>query len=141
MTPWTIASHGLGFSVHGFFQARILEQVAIFFSGNHSNLQIEPGSLASPALAARFFTTEPPGKPRKSWGSGMKETKGYRDSLYKVSSCSLKKKKASVSSCCGPKPVREKQEHRCPFSQAWDFEGRAGTGGTMERNGDVVEGE
>ena len=95
VTPWTIASHGLGFSVHGFFQARILEQVAIFFSGNHSNLQIEPGSLASPALAARFFTTEPPGKPRKSWGSGMKETKGYRDSLYKVSSCSLKKKSLS----------------------------------------------
>ena len=64
--PWTIASHGLGFSVHGFFQARILEQVAIFVSGDCPNLQIEPRSLASPALADGFFTTEPPGKPKKS---------------------------------------------------------------------------
>jgi len=76
VTPWTIASHGLGFSVHGFFQARILEQVAIFFSGDRPSLQIEPRSLASPALADGFFTTEPPEKPKKSWGSGMKETKG-----------------------------------------------------------------
>ena len=31
--------------------------------GSHPNIGIKPASLASPALAGRFFTTEPPGKP------------------------------------------------------------------------------
>ena len=31
--------------------------------GHHSDLGIEPTSLVSPALAGRFFTTVPPGKP------------------------------------------------------------------------------
>ena len=52
-----------GFSVHGILQARILEWVAIPFSRGSSNPGIEP---RSPAVAGRFFTTEPPGKPRKS---------------------------------------------------------------------------
>ena len=39
---------------------RILEWVAIFFSKNLPNPGIKP---VSPALAAGFFTTEPPGKP------------------------------------------------------------------------------
>ena len=49
-----------GSSVHEMFQARILEQVTIFF---HHFLQgildprIEPISLAFPALAGGFFTT------------------------------------------------------------------------------------
>ena len=41
-----------GTSVHGIFQARMLEWVAISFSN-------EP---MSPALAGGFFTAEPPGK-------------------------------------------------------------------------------
>ena len=46
-------------SVHGIFQARILEQVAISSSREYSDLEIEPMSLAdSPALVSRFFTTE-----------------------------------------------------------------------------------
>ena len=49
-----------GTSVHRIFQARILEWVAISSSGNLPNTGIEP---MSPALAGRFFTTEPPGKP------------------------------------------------------------------------------
>ena len=52
-----------GPSVHGIFQARILEWVAISYSRHNPNLRIEP---RSPAVAGRFFTTEPPGKPRKS---------------------------------------------------------------------------
>ena len=60
-----------GSSVHGIFQARILERVAISFSrdywsglpfpspGNLPDPRIEPESLA---LAGGFFTTEPPGK-------------------------------------------------------------------------------
>ena len=49
-----------GFSVHGTFQTRILEWVAISFSRGSSQ---PTDKLTSPALAGGFFTTEPPGKP------------------------------------------------------------------------------
>ena len=48
-----------GSSVHGTFQARILEWVAIFFSRILPKLGMEPWS---PALAGGFFTTEQLGK-------------------------------------------------------------------------------
>ena len=51
-----------GSSVHGDFKARIPEWVAISFSRNLPGPGIEP---MSPALAGRFFTTEPPGKPQR----------------------------------------------------------------------------
>ena len=56
--------HGLytssGFPVHGIFQARILEWVAIFYSrGSSQPTGIKPASPESPALAGGFFTTEP----------------------------------------------------------------------------------
>ena len=47
-------------SVHGIFQARILEWVAISFSRDLPDPGIEPAPLA---LAGRSFTTESPGKP------------------------------------------------------------------------------
>ena len=47
------------FSVHGLFQARILEWVIISFSRDLSDPGIEPGS---PALEADALTSEPPGK-------------------------------------------------------------------------------
>ena len=46
-----------GSSVHGSFQARTLEWVAIFCSRDLSDARIEPTSLVSPALAGRFFTS------------------------------------------------------------------------------------
>ena len=46
----------VSFSVHGIFQARILEWVAISFSRGFSSPKIKP---TSPALAGGFFTTEP----------------------------------------------------------------------------------
>jgi len=53
-------------SVHGISQARIQEQVAI------QDLP-DPGiKPMSPALAGRFFTTEPPGKPLASAYSPVK---------------------------------------------------------------------
>ena len=52
-----------GFSVHGVFQARILEWVAISFSGDLPNPGVEPGS---PALQAAALSSEPPGKPHKN---------------------------------------------------------------------------
>ena len=50
-----------GFSVHGIVQARILEWVAISYSRDPPNPEIEPASV-SPALAGGFFTTVPPRK-------------------------------------------------------------------------------
>ena len=41
-----------GFSVHGIFQARVLEWVAIAFSRGSSDPRIKP---VSPALACMFF--------------------------------------------------------------------------------------
>ena len=51
-----------GSTVHGILQARILEWVAIPFSrgGGLPDPGIKP---TAPALAGRFFATEPPGKP------------------------------------------------------------------------------
>ena len=50
--------------VHGIFQASILEWVVPFpIPGALPDTEIKPASLASPALADRFFTTVPPGKP------------------------------------------------------------------------------
>ena len=48
-----------GSSVHGILQARVLEWVAISSSRDLPDPGIEP---ATPTLAGRVFTTEPPGK-------------------------------------------------------------------------------
>jgi len=52
-----------GSSVHGIFQARILEWVAFPPPSYLPDPGIEPASLASPALAGGFFITVPLGKP------------------------------------------------------------------------------
>ena len=51
-----------GSSVHGIFQARILEWVAISLSRGLPDPGIHATSRAAPALAGRFFTTGPPGR-------------------------------------------------------------------------------
>ena len=51
-----------GSSVHGIFQARILEQLAISYSRGSSDPGIEPTYLVFPALAGGFFTTLPSGQ-------------------------------------------------------------------------------
>ena len=53
----------VGSSVHGIFQARILKWVGILTPRDLPSSGTEPESLASPALAGGFFTSEPPGKP------------------------------------------------------------------------------
>ena len=50
-------------SVHGILQAGILEWLPFPTPGDLPNPGIEPVSLASAALAGRFFTTVPTGKP------------------------------------------------------------------------------
>ena len=52
-----------GSSVHGIFQAKTLEWVAIYSNRQFPNPEVEPTFLASAALAGEFFTTVPPGKP------------------------------------------------------------------------------
>ena len=49
-----------GSSDHGIFQARILEWLPFPSPGDRPRPGVEP---VSPALAGRFFATEPPGKP------------------------------------------------------------------------------
>ena len=49
-----------GSSVHGIFQARMLEWWPFPSPGDLADPGVEP---SSPALAGRFFTAEPPGKP------------------------------------------------------------------------------
>ena len=49
-----------GSSVHGIFQARILEWAVISYSRDLANSGIKP---TSPALAGGLFTIAPPGKP------------------------------------------------------------------------------
>ena len=51
-------------SVHGIFQARVLEWVAISFSRDLPNPGIKPGS---PALQADVLLSEPPGKTSNYW--------------------------------------------------------------------------
>ena len=61
-----------GSSVHGISQTRILGWVACSYQRHLLDPGIEAKSLVSPALAGRFFTTEPPGKPgtrRKNRGN------------------------------------------------------------------------
>ena len=50
-------------SVHGIFQARILEWVAIPFPEELLNPGTKPVSTVSPVLTGEFFTITPPGKP------------------------------------------------------------------------------
>ena len=50
-------------SVHGIFQAKILEWVAFPSPGDLPDPGIKSTSPVSPALAGLFFTTDPPGKP------------------------------------------------------------------------------
>ena len=57
-----------GSSVHGISQARLVECVAISSSRGLPNPRIQPEAPKSPALAGRFFTAEPPGKPQSSLG-------------------------------------------------------------------------
>ena len=52
-----------GSSVHGIFQAGILEWVTSSYASDPPNSGIKPASRVSPALAGGFFTPAPPGKP------------------------------------------------------------------------------
>ena len=65
LTLWDSIDYSLpGSSVHGVFQARILEGVAIsYFRRSSPPRDWTLGSLTFPALTGRLSTTTPPGKP------------------------------------------------------------------------------
>ena len=71
MIPWTVAHQD--YSVHGIFQPRILEWIAISYLRASSQPRDETTSPASPALAGRFVTTEPPGKAQVKKTTHQKE--------------------------------------------------------------------
>ena len=67
-----------GSSVHGIFQARILEWVVI----SSSRWSSWPTSPASPALTGGFFTTEPPVKPHSKFNRGFISSQCYFESKF-----------------------------------------------------------
>ena len=72
-TPWHVSPPGRW--VHGIFQARILEWVPFPTPGYLPDPGIAHSSLASSALAGRFFTTALPGKPLKqAWSPSKHKT-------------------------------------------------------------------
>jgi len=76
VTSWTVphqAPLSMGFSRQGYWSGLPLPS-----PGNLPDPGIEPTSLASPALAGRFFTTEPPGKPL-----GWKEVRSQKNKSKK----------------------------------------------------------
>ena len=60
-TPW-IVTHWAPLSM-GFSRQEYWSGLPFPPPGDLPDPGIEPGSLAAPAPARRFFTTEPPGKP------------------------------------------------------------------------------
>ena len=82
--------------VQGIFQARILEWVAICFFKGSPKLGFEP---ASPALAGRFFITDPPGKPciLDQYSLKPSKTSKARKSLRR----SLRDMMTKCPECCG----------------------------------------
>jgi len=61
VTPWTLTHQSLLFM--GFPRQEYWSRLPFPPPGHLPNPGIEPSSPVAPALAARFFTTEPPGKP------------------------------------------------------------------------------
>ena len=61
VTPWTIALQAPLFM--GFSRQEYWSGLPFPSPGDLLELELEPSSLVSPALAGGFFTTAPPGKP------------------------------------------------------------------------------
>ena len=60
-----------GSSVHGFLRQEYWSGLPFPPPGDLPDSGMEPESLVSPALAGRFFTTEPPGKPKSACVVGI----------------------------------------------------------------------
>ena len=69
VTTWTVA-HKAPLSM-GYFRQEYWSGLPFPPLGDLPDLGMEPESLVSPALAGRFFTTEPPGKPKSAGVVGI----------------------------------------------------------------------
>ena len=80
-TPWTVAHQAL-LSMEFSRQAE-WRGLSFPSPGDHPHPGIEPTSLASPALAGRFFSIAPPGKPIGRWVISLPvfKEKRYRSCL------------------------------------------------------------
>ncbi|CAM9505352.1 unnamed protein product [Rangifer tarandus platyrhynchus] len=87
-TPWIIYSPP-GSSVHGIFQVRILEWVAISYSRGSSQPKNGNLSLVSPALAGGFSITAQPGKPKDGEGRAQQRSLWTSKYSYQVGLCPL----------------------------------------------------
>ena len=63
-SPWTVALP-VSFLVHGLFQTRILEWVAIYFYRGSSCPRDQTRVSCASCIGGRFFTAEPLGKPQE----------------------------------------------------------------------------
>ena len=79
ITVWTVA-HQAPLSM-GFFRQEYWSRLPFSAQGDPPHPGIEPESAVSPALAGRFSTTEPPGKPRGDRKIGNSWRRLYRSSL------------------------------------------------------------
>ena len=70
-----------GSSIHGIFQARVMEQVATSCSRQSTGPMDRTHVSSSPALAGRFFTTLPPGKRVRVYVCVCAHTSGCSKSL------------------------------------------------------------
>ena len=93
--------------IHGISHARILEWVAIFYSKGSSWPRDGTVSLAYPALAGGFFTTERPGKgcytqccpliPRHLLKKERKKERKYMSTEILVYECSLQHRNLNIN--------------------------------------------
>ena len=96
-----------GSSVHGIFQARILDWLAIS-SSKGSPLPRDWTSPVAPALAGRFFTTEPPGKPSSTdtrclcLGPRVNQTKVFTLLWINVQKCFVEMSCYKTEFCSSP---------------------------------------
>ena len=86
-----------GSSVHGILQARILEWVAISFSGGASWPRDQTCISCVSCIGSKFFTTRPPPSPRgsptsaaslgciKDWDTGWSELQAWGECLFDIS--------------------------------------------------------
>ena len=75
VTLWTLFHQAPLSFIHGIFQARILEQVAISYSRGSSWPKDQTCISWVSCIGRWFFTTEPPGKPMEKGWQGVKRYK------------------------------------------------------------------
>ena len=66
----------------GLSQQEFWSGLPCFSPGDLPNPGVEPMSLASPALAGGFFTTEPPGNPKQHLQKSVKTTHRVGEDIY-----------------------------------------------------------